>query len=79
MANFIDNYNNNHRHSGINYFTPNQMKNGDYKNLVAIRNQTIKEAREKNPQRWSKAVKQWSTNHKVILNPKNKEVASTII
>ena len=79
MANFIDNYNNNHRHSGINYFTPNQMKSGDYKNLVAIRNQTIKEAREKNPQRWSKAVKQWSTNHKVILNPKNKEVASTII
>lgn len=79
MANFVDNYNNNHRHSGINYFTPNQMKNGEYKKLVSIRNKTIKEARANNPQRWSKAVKQWSLNHKVILNPKKKEVVKYII
>ncbi len=55
------------------------MKNGEYKKLVAIRNRTIKEAKVKNSQRWSKAVKQWSTNHKVILTPKKKEVVNNII
>jgi transposase InsO family protein len=69
MADFVDWYNTSHRHSGIYFFTPRQMRTGQYRKQVAIRNQTMREARNKNPERWSRPVKQWDQNHTVYLNP----------
>jgi transposase InsO family protein len=69
MADFIDWYNTSHRHSGINYVTPHQMRSGEYKKIMEKRNQIIKEAFEKHPERWSQPPKQWIEEHKVYLNP----------
>lgn len=76
MASFIDWYHTKHRHSGIQYFTPNQIRTGAYKKMVSIRNTTITEASKKNPCRWSKTVKQWKTEHIVYLNPGAETIAA---
>lgn len=69
LADFVDWYNTIHRHSGINYFTPQQMRTGQYISLVKVRNQTMNNARLLHPERWVKKVKQWVINHTVFLNP----------
>lgn len=69
MAEFVSYYNNYHRHSGIYYFTPKQMRTGDFKEIVEIRNETMQKAFKKNPARWSKKLKQWKKEHVVYLNP----------
>jgi putative transposase len=69
MAEFVDWYNTSHRHSGIYFFTPRQMRTGEYKKHVEIRNQTMNEAMARKPERWSRPVKQWSQSHTVYLNP----------
>lgn len=69
MADFVNWYNTEHRHSGIEYFTPEQMRSGEFKKLVEIRNETMKKARSAHPERWGKKLKQWEINHVVYLNP----------
>lgn len=69
MADFIDWYNVSHRHSGIQFFTPKQMRTGEYKQMVSFRNKTMREAKKRNPLRWSRQVKQWESHHTVYLNP----------
>jgi len=58
-----------HRHSGIQYFAPQQMRSGKYKQLVSRRNKTVLKAALRNPCRWSNPVKQWKENRTVYLNP----------
>ena len=72
MADFIHWYTTRHRHSGIEYFTPEQMRTGKYKKLVEIRNATMINAYNRNPSRWSSKVKQWSPQLTVYLNPSEK-------
>jgi transposase InsO family protein len=69
MARFVAYYNTEHRHSGIAYFTPKQMRTGSYKTIVDIRNKTMQEAYRKNPARWSRNAKQWDKDFTVYLNP----------
>lgn len=76
VASFIDFYHTKHRHSGIKYFTPKQMRTGKYKELVSERNETMLTAAAKNPCRWSKSVKQWEIEHTVYLNPSLETIAA---
>jgi len=69
MADFVDWYNTNHRHSGIYYFTPQQMRTGKYQKIAGVRNKTMLEAMKRNPSRWSRPAKQWNQPHTVYLNP----------
>ena len=69
VALFIDWYHTKHRHSGIQHFTPWQMRSGNYKKLVSKRNETMLNAFAKNPCRWSRTIKQWRLKHTVFLNP----------
>ena len=69
VADFIDYYHTKHRHSGIQYFTPQQMRSGEYKEFVSKRNATMQLAFTKNPCRWSGSLKQWKMKHTVYLNP----------
>lgn len=69
MADFVNWYNTEHKHSGINYFTPQQMLSGEYRSLIKTRNNTMNIAHNRNPARWSKKVKQWNEEHVVYLNP----------
>lgn len=52
-ADFIAWYNNEHQHSGLAYATPMQARTGEVVQLFSERNNTILEARERTPLRWS--------------------------
>lgn len=69
FSTFVDFYNTSHSHSGLNFITPMQMRNGDYKEIAIKRNETMKKAYKRNPLRWSKNVKMLPKEHVVYLNP----------
>jgi len=70
VYNFVDWYNNNHRHSGINFLTPNQRHASDHGlNVLKKRDLVYKSAKLKHPGRWTKATRDWSIEDKVYLNP----------
>ena len=65
---FVDWYNAEHRHSGIKYVTPNQRHYGQADAICAIRQQTYEEARQRQPQRWSRPPRDWSQPRVVSIN-----------
>lgn len=69
MADFVNWYNTKHRHSGIGFVTPHQMRTGAYKELFEKRNVVLQAAYQSNPSRWSRPPKQWNIIHTVYLNP----------
>lgn len=70
VLNFVDWYNNNHRHSGIKFLTPNQRHSEDHGlSILAKRDLVYKAAKLKNPNRWSGKTRDWSIENQVWLNP----------
>lgn len=69
VSEFVFWYNTEHRHSGINYVTPDQRYNGRDKSILEKRRQTYKIARLNNPLRWSCKIKDWEYQEVVYLNP----------
>lgn len=69
MAEFVNWYNTEHRHSSIGYVTPHQRRNGDYEKIFATRNKAINRAREKHPERWVNRQRVWRCDDSVYLNP----------
>lgn len=81
VLNFVEWYNNNHRHSGINFLTPNQRHSEDHGlSILAKRDLVYKSAKLMNPNRWSRSTRDWSIENKVYLNPEkaHKESMSEI-
>ena len=66
---FVTWYNNEHRHSGIKFVTPMQRHNGEDKKLLNKRRETYKKAQQKNPERWSRNIRNWDWIEEVCLNP----------
>ena len=52
MDKFVECYNNEHFHSGINYVTPASRFNGDDVEILRKRKQVLEEAKSRNPERW---------------------------
>ena len=71
VAQFVSWYNQEHRHSGITFVTPDQRHRGEDVELLAKRHQLYLTAREKNPQRWSGETRNWEPVGPVSLNPQN--------
>ena len=69
VSKFVNWYNNEHRHSRIKYVTPMQRHTGEDKEVLEKRKKTYGEARKKNPQRWSKGIRNWDHIDTVYLNP----------
>ena len=70
MGDFIDWYNTAHRHSGLGYITPEQRRNGEDVHLFARRNETLRKAFKRHPERFPKTgPKQWKSMRVVYLNP----------
>jgi putative transposase len=69
MANFVDWYNTEHRHSGIGYITPEQRHNGQVKKIMRFRNKVMDEACATYPERFSVEPVRWSEYPVVYLNP----------
>ena len=66
---FVHWYNVEHRHSGINYVTPEQRHAGEDVAILAARDQLYKQAKQANPRRWSGNTRNWKPVGAVTLNP----------
>ena len=62
-------YNSEHRHSGINFVTPNQRHSGEDIAILAKRSEVYERARTKNPRRWTGKTRNWTHEPQVQLNP----------
>ena len=66
---FVGWYNEAHLHSGIKFVTPSQRHEGLDKEILSRRDEVYKEAKRKNPIRWSRQTRNWSQVKEVWLNP----------
>ena len=62
-------YNQEHRHSGISYFTPHQVHYGEHVEIKAIREATLREAYAKHPERFKVQPKPQPVPEEVWINP----------
>lgn len=66
---FVRWYNQEHRHSGLNFLTPNQRHNGSSDAILERRMKVYEQAKELHPERWSKDIRNWTLEDEVWLNP----------
>ncbi|MGO1357157.1 IS3 family transposase [Alkalibacterium gilvum] len=76
---FVQWYNFEHHHSGINFLTPVQRHSEDFGlDVLAKRKAVYEEAKQTNPQRWSRETRDWSISETVYLNPEKEEVEGKV-
>lgn len=73
-ADFVHWYNVDHRHSGIRYVSPAQRHTGEDRAILAARHDVYRQARERNPARWSGETRNWEYIGVVTLNPERDSV-----
>ena len=73
-ASFVHWYNFDHRHSGIRYVSPAQRHAGEDRAILAARHALYAEARQRNPNRWSRHTRNWEPIGVVTLNPERDSV-----
>lgn len=66
---FVHWYNTEHRHSALNYVTPQQRHDGEADQILARRQQVIEAAKAENPRRWYGDIRNFSLPESVTLNP----------
>lgn len=69
MHKFVRWYNQDHKHSGLKFVTPAQRHNGQAAAIMAQREQVYREAKSRNPRRWTKQTRNWKLEEEVWLNP----------
>jgi putative transposase len=69
---FVSWYNYEHRHSGLNFITPDQRHRRLDKQIFSNRRKVYEEAKARHPERWSKGTRDWSLDDEVWLNPERK-------
>ena len=70
---FVDWYNEEHLHSEIKFVTPSQRHRGEDIDILAKREQVYKEAKLRNPNRWSGKLRNWQPVQEVYLNPEKQQ------
>lgn len=73
VQHFVDWYNNEHKHSGLNFISPIERHKGLDKEIFNKRIEVYEAAKNKHPERWTKDIRNWSLEDKVFLNPERKE------
>ena len=68
---FVNWYNNEHLHSAIRFITPEQRHAGKDEEILTNRKEVYKQAKLKNPNRWSGEIRNWDAVKEVYLNPEN--------
>jgi putative transposase len=66
---FMNFYNNEHRHSQIRFVTPAQRHAGEDAELLRQREEVYVKAKARNPRRWSRNTRNWQPIGAVTLNP----------
>jgi transposase InsO family protein len=74
VAGFVTWYNTCHLHSAIRFVTPDDRHFGREQEVLARRRATYEKARQRHPERWSGAIRDWSPVGTVYLNPNTEEV-----
>ena len=69
VLNFVDWFNNKHYHSGLNFLTPNSRHNGKSKEIMDKRKMVYQAAKNLNPHRFNKGIRNWEEPECVALNP----------
>lgn len=62
-------YNEEHRHSGIKFVTPEQRYSNQDAPILAQRKAVYEQAKMQRPERWSGATRNWQHIEEVHLNP----------
>jgi len=75
---FVQWYNNVHRHSGLNFITPSQRHSGLAEQVFERRKAVYAAAKDKNPNRWTGAIRDWSLEDEVWLNPERAPLTEAI-
>ena len=70
---FVDWYNHQHKHSGLKFVTPAQRHDGKADAILRHREQVYEAARQRRPERWSGATRNWKLKDEVWLNPERAE------
>jgi len=76
VQNFVEWYNNKHRHSKINFVTPAQRHRGEDKVILEHRKLVLERKREADPLRWSRGVRNCQPAGPVSLNPEKESINS---
>jgi putative transposase len=69
VRSFVQWYNQEHRHSGLKFLTPNQRHDGSTDQILEQRRQVYEQAKSMHPERWSGGTRNWSLEEEVWLNP----------
>lgn len=72
---FVGWYNLEHLHSGIGFVTPSDRHAGRHRDVLRERSLVYEAARQRNPRRWSGAVRSFDPVETVILNPEHEAEA----
>ena len=78
VAELVEWYNAEHRHSSIRYVTPEQRHAGQDSQLLAARAAVYENARARNPRRWSQNTRNWTPIQRVFLNPDDDKATTKI-
>ena len=70
---FVQWYNEEHRHSGLNFVTPGQRHREEAPAVMQNRIAVYEAARARNPGRWSESIRDWSLPETVWLNPEREK------
>lgn len=73
---FVAWYNNVHQHSGLKFITPSARHAGQDKEILEKRKIVYKLAKQKNPNRWSRQIRNWDRVDEVYLNKKRTNSAA---
>jgi len=76
VTRFVAWYNGEHRHSAIRFVTPNQRHYRQEHGVLKQRRELYAAARRANPERWSRAARNWSPVDLVVLNPRPERAAA---
>ena len=71
---FVQWYNLEHRHSGLNYVTPQRRHDGQANALLSKRTAVYELARKRYPLRWIGCPRDWTLEDMVYLNPERESV-----
>ena len=66
---FVQWYNHQHKHSGLKFVTPAQRHDGKAEAILRRREQVYEAAKQRCPERWSGATRNWKLKDEVWLNP----------
>jgi putative transposase len=73
VAGFVDWYNHEHRHSAIQFVTPDQRHSGQDRAILKRRKAAYEAAKKRRPERWRGKTRNWEPVLEVYLNPDQKD------